>query len=500
MSQKQTILRGAFILTAAGFLSRIMGFFYRIFLSRIIGAEGLGLYHLIFPIFGLSLAVTSSGIQTAVSHYVSGRNALGDKKGAWNSFLAGTALSLGLSLVVSFLLYQNAGFLAVHFLREPRCEELLRYLSLAIPFASLHSTATGYFMGQKRTGIPAISQLLEQTVRILSALLLYQIFLEKGWRITPLIAVGGMVLAEAFTSLFTLTLLVLETAVHRGSFQLPSLRDIRDIGKMAAPLSANRLFLSLLQSVEAMLIPIKLRSFGYTATEALSHYGVLTGMSLPLVMFPSAITGAISMLLIPTVSEAHTLNNRSEIARTVEATITGCLVLGIFCTGVFLLFGADLGLFLFGNREAGDYILILGWICPFLYLGTTLASILNGLGKTVTTFLQNLFGISIRILFVWFLIPRLGMTGFLLGLLVSQLTVAFLSLFSLHRAVRFSFDARKVLLMPILFSLCSALLLRALDGFMAGFSLPIPDLVLLLMRGFLFTSSYGFLIFWFFRE
>lgn len=500
MGQKHLILRGAFTLTAAGFLSRIMGFFYRIFLSRIIGAEGLGLYQMIFPLFGLALSVTSAGIQTAITHFVAGKEALKDAKGAWNIFLCGAALSLGLSLIVSFALYESADFLAVRFLGDTRCGELLSFLSFAIPFASFHSASIGYFMGQKKTGIPALSQLLEQSVRILSALLLHSIFLEKGIKITPLIAVGAMVLSEMAAVLFTLTLLLLEFSKKKLASLVPARREILAVGRMAAPLSANRLCVSLLQSVEAMLIPARLRAFGYSVSEALSHYGVLTGMALPLIMFPSAITGAISMLLIPTVSEAHTLNNRPKIARTVEVTVTGCLILGIFCTGVFLLFGRDLGTFLFGSLEAGDYILILGWICPFLYLSATLSSILNGLGKTMTTFFQNLIGISIRILFVWFFIPRLGITGYLLGMLVSQLTVAFLSLFSLHRAVPFSFQVKTGLLLPLLFLALAALLLHSADVFISALHFSAPSFWMLLGRGLLFTVSYIFFIFLLFRE
>lgn len=133
--------------------------------------------------------------------------------------------------------------------------------------------------------------------------------------------------------------------------------------------------------MEAVLIPLRLRFFGYSLSEAYSHYGILTGMALPLVLFPSAVTGAVSMLLIPEISEADTLNDRQAILRTARSTVAGCLYLGIFCTGGFFLFGKELGLFLFQSEEAGSYIRILGWICPFLYLGTTLSSILNSLGK-----------------------------------------------------------------------------------------------------------------------
>ena len=215
MDHKKTVLRGAFLLTAAGFLSRIMGFFYRIFLSRIIGAEGLGLYQMIFPILALALSVTSAGLSTAISHQVSRKNALGDKRGIWNIFFAGAAFSLLLSFLAAGLLRSYAGVLAEVFLKDVRCEELLKYLALAIPFASLHAIVTGCFIGRKKTGLPALSQLFEQLIRILSSLLIWQIFQEKGFAPTPLIAVGGMLASEILTSLLTLLLLLFQRSVKK---------------------------------------------------------------------------------------------------------------------------------------------------------------------------------------------------------------------------------------------------------------------------------------------
>lgn len=216
--------------------------------------------------------------------------------------------------------------------------------------------------------------------------------------------------------------------------------------------------------MEVVLIPLRLRFFGYSLSEAYSHYGILTGMALPLVLFPSAVTGAVSMLLIPEISEADTLNDRQAILRTARSTVAGCLYLGIFCTGGFFLFGKELGLSFFRVRRPEA---ISGfWVGSvlFIYLGTTLSSILNSLGKTTAVFFQNLLGILIRILFVWFGIPRFGILGCLLGVLFSQLTVALLALRTVFEAVpEMEFDL-KDLLMPLLFLGWSLCLITVGDG------------------------------------
>lgn len=178
--QKHIIIKGAIILTLAGFASRIIGFFYRIFLSYTIGAEGMGIYQLIFPIYAMSCSLTASGIQTAISKFVSGKMAVGDKKGARNIFITGLTISLALSALACYILFYYADFISVQFLEETRCAELLRLLAYSVPFAAVHSCINGYYYGLRRTNVPAISQLIESLVRMGTSYVLYIIFIEKA--------------------------------------------------------------------------------------------------------------------------------------------------------------------------------------------------------------------------------------------------------------------------------------------------------------------------------
>lgn len=168
------------------------------------------------------------------------------------------------------------------------------------------------------------------------------------------------------------------------------------------------------------MIPGQLRQFGYSASESLSVYGVLTGMALPMVLFPSVLTNSVSVLLLPAIAEAQEKRDRKYILNTVKKACLYCILLGLACTLCFLLLGKWMGRTLFGNELAGTFIVILGWICPFLYLSTTLHSILNGLGKTTSTFLLNVLGLGVRIGFVVYAIPMVGIKGYLWGILISQ--------------------------------------------------------------------------------
>lgn len=429
--RRHPLITGTLMLTLAGILSRVIGFFYRIFLSQRIGAEGMGIYQLIIPIHVLTISLTSSAIQTAISRFVaqaaaaSADNPLHHSSSSRTSFCnercyltAGLLLSLSLSFLCTVLLYQLSEPIAVHFLEEKRCAPLLQVLALSIPFGAVHACINGYFYGLKKTFVPAVSQLLEQLVRVLSVWLFFEISMEKYHAISLNLTVWGMVAGEFSAMLFSLSFLGHKKS--RGS----RVHAVGQIFFMSLPLSANRVWVNILQSLEAVMIPGQLKLYGYTNTEALSIYGILTGMALPMVLFPSVLTNSVSVMLLPVIAEAQEKRQHRYIINAVKKTCFYSLLLGFLCTLLFLVFGRWMGYFLFSNKLAGTFIVTLGWICPFLYLSTTLHSILNGLGKTTSTFFLNILGLGIRIFFVLFVIPLVGIKGYLWGMLVSQITMA----------------------------------------------------------------------------
>ena len=190
---------------------------------------------------------------------------------------------------------------------------------------------------------------------------------------------------------------------------------------MVIPLTANRIVLNLLQSVESVSIPAGLRSYGYDNATALSVYGVLTGMAFPMIFFPNALTGSVSVMLLPLISESYARGDDEGIRRAVLRTVKYCFLLGFSCMGFFLLTGKLLGEGLYQSPLAGHFIRTLSLICPFLYLDNTLSSILQGLGMAGRLFLINVTSLVVRLLFILLTVPHLGIQGYLYGLLVSQI-------------------------------------------------------------------------------
>lgn len=427
--QRHPLIAGTLILTLTGLASRFIGFFYKIFLSRTIGAEGIGIYQMIFPIYGVCYAFTTAGVEIAISRFVSGEMARGKKERARSILWIGLSMSLSLSLFTTFMVYANADFLAAHVLHEARCADLLRIMSVTVPFGACHSCISGYYYGLQKTAVPACAQLFEQLVRVAAVYIIYRVSLEEGHALTPAAAVIGLVLGEFASMLFGLFAVSSESlrGHAKKSPGFPFRSFARRMFLEAAPVSANRVCMNLLASAEAVLIPLTLQQYGLNTERALTVYGTLTGMAMAFIQFPSVLTNAVSVMLLSAVSESQAAGNQNQIARTIRKTISFCLPMGIACTCFFLFSGKYLGRFFFKSEMAGDFIITLAWICPFLYLNSTLHSILNGLGKTASGFINNLIGIMIRIFFILACVPRFGIKGYLWGILANQLFVAFLN-------------------------------------------------------------------------
>lgn len=450
MNKQHTIIKGTMYLTITGFISRIIGFFYRIFLSHTIGAEGMGIYQLISPVYVLCFALTVSGIHTGISRFTSAKLIDKDSSSPIKVLYAGLILSVIPSIILAYVVFCNSQFIAVNILKEPRCLALLKIISLSIPFGAVHSCINGYYFGIKKAGIPAFSQLVEQCVRVGSVFLIYNIITEKGITVTPALAAAGMVFGEIASVLFTITALIFQNSPPLTPKTIASIPHsyYKNIYTLSLPLTGNKVIITIIQGFEAVLIPVMLKAYGLSHSEALSIYGVLTGMSLALILFPSTITNSLSVMLLPDVASAQASNNYKKVSYTTQNTIKYCLILGILCTGIFLSFGNDMGEIIFNNELSGDFIVTLAWICPFLYLSTTLSSILHGLGKTFITFIHNIIALSIRIVCIILFVPVFGIQGYLWGVLIGQLAITLLSMYVLKKTIPLYIPLQEWLLKP----------------------------------------------------
>lgn len=421
------IINGTLLLTFAGGASRFIGFFYRIFLSRTIGAEGLGIYQLICPVMSLSFAVCSSGFQSAISKLIA--ETKGKNKGV---FIAGTALSLLITILFEAILYVYADVLADRIFCEPRCAKLLRVLSFSLIPATIHACINGYYYGLKKTAIPAFSQLIEQFARVGSVYLIFIIKQSSGSSISPCDVVWGITICEIFGMLFSVSALYFTEHPKDGHVIDSKVSESLIICasktcKLAIPMSLNYILLTLCTGLENILIPIQLQRFGYTNTDALSIYGILSGVALPVLLFPCVLTNSICVLLLPDISEAQAKSDTRHIESATKKALFFGALLGLFFTLLFKTTAVIIGENIFNSVLASDYLLRLCWLCPFMYVSSLMGSILHGLGKPKSVLAINTLSGLIRISMIIFAIPLYGINAYLWSMLVAQIftTIAF---------------------------------------------------------------------------
>lgn len=437
---RNSIIYGTFILTAVSFLCRAIGFFYRIYISQTFGEEGMGIFQLTAPVMSVAYSLCCAGFQTAISRYVAART--DDSRTCVKFLLTGLSITGMLSVFFSFLIYKCSDFLATNIILEPRTAPLLRLLALSFPFSSVHCCLNGYYYGKKKAGIPALLQLTEQITRVGSVYLLCQFYLKKQTPPPLAVSAAGTAIAEFGSAILSLCFILpyftnKQSKSAKSVFQKARTLSYRKTASllltMAVPLSISRIIVNLLQSVENIYIPEMLRLYGYTTEESLALFGVLTGMALTVILLPCSFVNSMAVLLLPKISEAQSRNRNKEISLVIKRCIIFCCILGSICTAVFFFGGRLAGNLLFHSKTAGEYIVSLSFICPFLYITASLGSVLHGLGKTYTTLFINIGTLLIRIASVFFLVSRIGIPGYILGLLAGQCFSSICCIISLRK-------------------------------------------------------------------
>lgn len=449
------LLKGTVILSVTGFITRIIGFIYKIYLADLLGAHMLGLYQLVFPVYAICFTIYGAGLQTAISQVIAAQISKNKKAAHPERILAaGTLAGLVLAVTISLFVYFQADWIAVHFVMEPTLAPYLRILCFLFPFCSVSACINGYYYGVQEAKVPAFTQMVEQIVRVAFVFLLCTL-LSSG--LTPkqscAYAVWGLVAGEIASNIYNVYH-VSPLFSHKMPQKKRCRKDssLAGVGKtllwLTLTLTVTRLFVSLLNSIESFLLPAMLRSYGLSASEALSIYGVLTGMSLSFIFFPSTITHSFSVMLLPSIAEAYAAKDTNRIRHSVTISIKYCVLIGLLCTCLFLIFGRELGMIVFHNEDAGNYLTVLSWLCPFLYLSTTLTSVINGMEKTQVTFFFTVLSLGTKIAILVLAVPVFGIRAYLIGLLVSQLLLVFLECWYLREYIRL--DALHIVIFPSL--------------------------------------------------
>ncbi len=465
---RRSLKYNAAVLTVTGFMVKAIGFVYRVFIANSIGSEGLGLYQLVVPIYSLLVLVLSAGVSVAVSRFVAEETSRHlDAKGMKIASLsAGLVMIVG--VIVCGLLVLNLDALVLGIAGDARTRNSLFWMIILVPPIAATSAYKGYFYGRQEMLPNSIGQILEQVVKLVFVLLLFDSFKGKGLESMCLLAVMAMLVGE-YVNVLVVYIAFLWVKLKKGAMvaqQSESQKEmLKKIAKTALPISTNRLILSSIGTAENLLIPQRLILYGLSFQDSLKAFGVLTGMAAPLVFFPSMLPMALATALVPAIASAVAAKQYTVANRQISQSIRLTLIMGLIFTSFFAVCSHEIAELVYPGKGVGSILNLLAFTGVFLYLQQTMLGILNGLARESSILINTLVGSILRLLIIWFGIPLLGVDAYIYAVIGGSLLTIILNFREISKISGMSIDLGEWLLKPLVATLLgsvSALILKQL--------------------------------------
>lgn len=439
MKRVQSFFLNILILTATALLMRMIGVAFNVYLSQRIGAAGIGLFQLILSVYSLSITFASSGINLTTTHLVLQELEGGREKGARMVMRRCIAYSVFFGVTAAFVLFWQSEYICSAWLKDMRPLLSLKVLAVSLPFISMSSALNGYFNAVRRVIKSASAQVFEQVIKIGLTIVLLGIFLPKGLEYACVAIVIASSLSEVLSFLLLFVLYRLDFR-RFGNAGGATPHIVRRLVKMALPDAVSSYARSALLTVEHLLIPAGFKKSGASSESALAAYGMIHGMVLPIITFPSALLNALASLLVPELAECHLHRKTLQASYIITRVLRITLLFSIGVMGILFAYSQRLGLAIYQSSEAGIYLKLLAPLIPIMYLDTAVDGMLKGLGQQMSSMRYNILDTSLCVAMVYFLIPLYAVKGYLVVLYVSELLNFTLSIRKLSQVVPFRLD------------------------------------------------------------
>lgn len=455
--KKREFFINTLILTMAFLIMRIINIGFRAYLSQKLGAEGIGLYQLIFSVFTPAVAFAASGISLTVTRLVTKASAENNPGQIPSCVAKCAALSLIMSLSTSAVLLSISDFLAKTFLFDIHAAPALRILVPSLPFMALSACMKGYFLAQRCMLRSAESEIFEQVMTIAVTVGLFLYASPATLNDACFSVMLGSTLGEIISCLnvFIMYRIHLRRFKKLPQEKCPNVR--RSFTHITLPGTFSTAARSFLSAAENLLIPSGLKKHGADSAAAMAQYGMLEGMVLPILFFPSSFLSAFASLLIPEMSEALATGKKKSISSATSRALQMTFLFSIFITVMFMIFPHELGMAFYKSPEAGGYLRILAPLVPFLYLDTVADGLLKGLDQQVRSFAYNTADAALRVFLIIFALPAYGLKGYLYVFAFCTTMNVFLSIHRLLTVADVKIYFSSWILKPVLCS-CAALI------------------------------------------
>lgn len=370
---KNKFVMGTIILLTGGFFSKFLGFVLRIIITRQIGTEGIGLYSLVMPTFGLFITIATFSYPVAISKIISARG-----KSSKKAIFSIIPISIILNLFTLLIIFLISKPLANIFLKDQRLYIPLLSIGFTLPFIGLSSIIKGYYWGKQRMGIYILSNIVEQIVRIIVLIFLIPKVIKVSLVLTISLIIIVNVLSE--TSSIIVMLLGLPKGVKITKEDLrPSKEYIKDIMNICVPSTSSKIVGSISHFLEPIVLINVLSYVGYSNNYIVTEYGIVNGYSLALLLIPQFFTMSISTSLIPELSKSYSIGDIKNCKKRLFQITGLSLMIGAFSTGIIFAVPEYFLNLIYNTNLGANYIRVLAPFFLLYFINTPLASAMQAL-------------------------------------------------------------------------------------------------------------------------
>lgn len=441
-------LKGTMILLAAGLVTRVLGFINRIVIARFIGEEGVGLYMMAFPTLILAVTITQLGLPVAISKNVAEAEARGDRAKVKKILVVSLATTISLSIIFTPALIFLAPILSKTLFTDSRTYLPLLAIAPVVPIIAVSSVIRGYFQGRQNMKPAAISQMLEQLVRITLIAAMTKAFLPYGIEYAAAGAMLASVIGELASLFYLLATFKLKKKFrvreHFFKYVKTGKSTFNDLMSIALPTTGSRMIGSLAWFFEPIVVSHSLAIAGVAAIAATKQYGALTGFALPLLMLPSFITHSLSTALVPAISEANSRNNGRLIEYRLQQALRLTFLTGGLAVVILYVLSEELMNVMYGSNSGAQFIKLMAPFFIFYYYQGPLQATLQALNLARAAMINSLIGAVVKtaVIFILASQPSFGINGVAMGILVGFVLVTLLHFATVLKAISFTFYVR----------------------------------------------------------
>lgn len=472
---KQSFIHGTIILLIAGIVNRILGFVPRMTLPRVIGAEGIGLYQMGYPMLSIMITIITGGLPLAIAKLISEAESAGDEQLIRRILRVSLFFVITAGLLFSALCLWIAPWAGTRLLTDSRVIPTLMAMSPIIIFVGISSVLRGYYQGRQNMIPTATSQIMETIVRIIGMLTLAWLLLPYGieW------AAAGAMIGVLIGEISGLVVLILQYRTYRGgnrpampssdSYGTRSKTDLKGSGtaklaygktnrstfrrlmRVSIPVTASRLVGSGSYFLESIITVQSLAAAGIATAMATAQYGALQGMVIPIVLLPGVLTYSLSVSLVPSLSEAAARHDMVTIHKRLHQSMRLALVAGAPFVIIMFLLADPLTMYLYADASVGRLLKIIAPIALFLYFQGPLQATLQALDYPGLALLNSFVGACVKLTLIVVLAAKLqmGIIGVIVAININIVLVTLLHYWSVRRTIHFRFRLSDIWMVAI---------------------------------------------------